>query len=120
MKVLKEHERKNGYDYYLVERNENYAVYKQTDETNDIYAFEVFKIKNRKETEIKGRKIEAGEVFPGNEEFGKTAWSIPVFSCNFLSENEQKIRINNALDKAYKKFEELTLNYENGKLSETE
>ena len=83
MKILGKTERKNGFDYRLVERSKNCAVYEQLDyEENGeewTVAYEVFIIKNRKESKIGDRIIEAGEVFPGNEDFGDNAWSYGTF-----------------------------------------
>jgi len=112
MKVLQEHERKNGYDYYLEERNEYCAMYRQYDSDLDlIHAYEIFKIKIRKETKIKDNVIEGGEVFPGNEEFGKTAYTIGTFTSTRLKEKEPEVyqeKLDNAKAKAKLKFQELT------------
>ena len=83
MKVLENELRKNGFDYKLVERDENCAIYEQFDKDYDdtVYtvAFEVFIIKKTKDTVIAENKIMGGEVFPGNEDFGSTALSIGIF-----------------------------------------
>ena len=112
MKVLQKHERKNGYDYYLEDRNEHCAVYRQYDSELDlICAYEVFKIKTRKETKIKDNIIEGGEVFPGNNDFGKSAWSIGTFVSRSFKEREPenyKKSLDKAKKRAFEKFKILT------------
>lgn len=89
MKVLENHIRKNNFDYYLIKRCETAAIYKQIDEEfpETIIAFEVFKIKNRPESKIFGKIIEAGESFPSNEDFGKTAWTYSTFGERYLDKS---------------------------------
>ena len=102
MKTLEKEIRKNGFDYKLVERNETCAIYEQiNNDDGEKYtvAFEVFKIKITKDATICGNQLIGGEVFPGNEDFGKTAFSFGTFG------NRE-----NALKKSYKKYEELSLN----------
>ena len=74
MKTLPINLRKNGFDYTQVLRNDKYAVYRQY-VTPEIEYFEVFIIKTHPERFFKGRIIQASESFPGNEAFGKTAWT---------------------------------------------
>lgn len=74
MKILDNRVRKNGFDYYLVQRNTKSAVYEQKI-YNKTIAYEVFKIKIRKEENVFGRIIEKREKFPSNEDFGKNAWT---------------------------------------------
>ncbi|MFW6009208.1 MAG: hypothetical protein ACOCP8_08105 [archaeon] len=106
MKKLKEKERRNSHDYFLKKRNEYAAIYSQVDdETKLIIAHEVFKIKKRKETFIGENKIEAGEVFPGKEEFGKSAWTYPTFVSLGNSKEEYERKIYLSYEKALNKFE---------------
>ena len=53
----------------LVERNPRKALYLRSD---DVY--EVFLIQIRKESEAFGNHYPEREAYPGNEDFGKTAW----------------------------------------------
>lgn len=69
MKKLSKEIRKNGIDYVLVERTETKAIYKSNE---DFY--EVFKIRIRKDCEIFGKSYPDMELYPNNEDFGKTAW----------------------------------------------
>ena len=75
MKKLQQHQRKNGYDYELIERNDKVAIYKQIEnykQDNEwTIAYEVFIIRTRKDRKIKDNFIEGGEIFPSNEDFGK-------------------------------------------------
>jgi len=102
MRKLQQHQRKNGYDYELIERDEKFAIYRQIDsykeECEMTIAYEVFIIRSRKDRKIKGNFIEGGEVFPSNEDFGKYAWCYSTF-CGTDTED--------ALSRAYNKFNNL-------------
>jgi hypothetical protein len=68
-----------GYLYrqVYVDVNRIYCIYEQLwPETKKRISFEVFKIKRSEETEIYGRKYGKKENFPGNNDFGKTAFSV--------------------------------------------
>ena len=78
MKILPKELRKNGFLYTLVLREGNKAIYEQT-VTTKIKYFEVFKIRTRPERYFKGKLFPAGEVFPSNEDFGKTAWTCRTY-----------------------------------------
>jgi hypothetical protein len=68
----REHPRGTGLpDFYvdLVERTETKAIY----ERSDSY-YEVFKIKIAEAEEVFGEKYPRREVYPGNEDFGLSAW----------------------------------------------
>jgi hypothetical protein len=78
MKYLEEKIRKNGFDYLLIKKGEKAYIYKQWDDEVDFtVAYEVFKIKIDKEKEVFGDIMPEREVFPGNEDFGKWAWTYP-------------------------------------------
>lgn len=66
--------RKNGFDYYLVIRNEKVAVYMQR-YTENVKYFEVFKIKVKPAVQFKGKWLPEREAFPSDSDFGVTAWS---------------------------------------------
>ena len=104
MKKLEKTLRKNQFDYELVERNENFAIYKQLSDNLTI-SFEVFKIKNNKETKIGDNIIEAGEAFPGNEDFGKIAWTYSAFVNPEMDKKEYQKRVDKAYLQAKNKFE---------------
>lgn len=53
----------------LVARTDTKAIYKRWDDV-----WEVFHIVIRKESEAFGKTYPKREVYPGNEDFGKTAW----------------------------------------------
>lgn len=74
MKTLPEKLRKNGFDYELVQRDANRAIYKQHVSENCHY-WEVFRIRKRKESIFKGKQIPEREIFPSDEDFGYTAWT---------------------------------------------
>ena len=77
LKILPETIRKNGYTYVLLRRTSEKALYAQY-LRNVLIAFETFKImvqQSRFSTLL--RTIQPPcERFPGNSDFGKTAWSI--------------------------------------------
>lgn len=65
---------KNGFTYTLVCREGNVAIYEQR-VSEKVKYYEVILIKIRPEQLFKNVIREAHEVFPCNEDFGKTAWS---------------------------------------------
>lgn len=69
--------RKNRFDYKLVKRTKEVAMYAQynDDNTGRILAYEVFKVIWKKGAVINNIEIKAGEKFPGDGDFGKTAYS---------------------------------------------
>lgn len=86
LEILPEKVKKNGFVYILVERTTEKCIYQQTDD-GEIYGYEVFKtcIRLFREHMIKlavtrNQPIntawkEYREQFPGDEEFGKRAWT---------------------------------------------
>jgi hypothetical protein len=74
MQILPIKIRKNGFDYTQVLRESRKAVYRQY-VTPEIEYFEVFSIQIRPDITFKGKLVPGGESYPGNEKFGKTAWT---------------------------------------------
>ncbi len=73
VKKLKNQIRKNGFLYTLVERTDEKAIYAQEN-----YAFEVFKVKLSKphpKAQNDLDNYDLVEKFPGDEDFGKSAWT---------------------------------------------
>lgn len=66
--------RKNGFIYTQVYRGTRSCIYEQR-VGQILIAFEVFIIRERSERSILGKIIPAKEIFPSNEDFGKTAWT---------------------------------------------
>jgi hypothetical protein len=66
--------RKNGFTYTLVLRGKRSMIYRQRYDQNIDY-FEVFIIKVLPAKVLFGRSLPEREVFPGDGDFGKTAWS---------------------------------------------
>jgi hypothetical protein len=84
--------RKNGFTYTKILRGERSCIYEQRVAENLKY-HEVFvvKIKPRQVFE-NGKTYPKREVFPSNEEFGKTAWS-------FRTLNEALVRFKELVEK---------------------
>lgn len=82
MKKLSESVNKNGYVYTQILRGEKGVVYSQRHTDPDISGsheyFEVFKIKISPPKVVFGVELPEKEKFPGDEDFGKWAWS---FKC---------------------------------------
>jgi hypothetical protein len=78
MEILGKTIRKNGFIYEQVVRNEHAAIYAQKVGGLEI-GYEVFEIRQQKEGSavIGGASVQfkAKELFPGDNEFGRTAWS---------------------------------------------
>lgn len=83
--------RKNRFDYKLVKRTKEVAMYAQynDDGSGRILAYEVFRITWKKGAVINSVEILPGEKFPGDGDFGKTAYS------------------NTSLERAEKRYQEL-------------
>ena len=74
MSTLPSKLRKNGFDYTQVLREGRKAIYEQRASEICLY-YEVFIIRTRPERNLKGKILSAKEVYPSNEDFGKTAWT---------------------------------------------
>lgn len=82
MKQLEKNYRKNGYQFHLVEREHDIAIYEQCDiDTGKRVAFEVFEVVKIPEMKIMGRLIEAHEKTPSNEEWGSLGFTVWTFSA---------------------------------------
>jgi hypothetical protein len=98
---------KNGYEYTMVERSTKAAVYEQRnikEETDTSVSYEVFQITKTKPYSLTAKKTKTwkegdvlkvydypeSEKFPGNEDFGKTAWSYMNKSSAMAKFNEIK------------------------------
>ena len=84
---------KNNYTYTQVLKGKRYCIYEQRGVAN-MRCFELFKLKVLAPMELNGKKYGEREVFPKNEDFGLTAWTIcdwekALARFNEL-ENEQK------------------------------
>lgn len=67
---------KNGFHYEQILRNGQIAIYKQRLRPGaGCLAFEVIKIRQKEESMMFGKPIEAHEIGPSNEEFGRWGWS---------------------------------------------
>ncbi len=77
MEVLKETYRRNGYSYHLMRRTAHVVLFRQADGQRTV-AYEVGYVKVQKEEALlpNGNRMPAGERFWGNEDIGRTAWSI--------------------------------------------
>lgn len=77
IKVLPKTIRKNGFCYILLTRTSKKALYAQYCE-NVLIGWEVFQIRVRgtQFSLLLNKYLDASERFPGNSDFGKTAWSI--------------------------------------------
>lgn len=70
--------KKNGFTYTQVLRTGEVFIYRQQ-VLEDLNYFEVFTVKVKPQTLFKGKLIPEREVFPYDEDFGKTAWSCRTF-----------------------------------------
>ena len=84
MEKLPEIIKKNNYEYHQLKRNDKAALYSQNLPGGELpIAYEAFEIRFLKE----GTAVIGGvtinyvekELFPSDEEFGKTAWSFQKF-----------------------------------------
>jgi len=84
-KVLPNFYRKNTYDFNLIKRVGDVAIFSQSD-GGKIYGFEVFEIRKQKETAFNDIHYEAKERVPSNEEWGTNA-----FTCYSIEQAELKM-----------------------------
>jgi len=75
---LEEEYGKNSYRFSLIERNEDFAIYRQMfhDEDYESNTFEVFRVKKNKADTVFGKKYPARESVPSNEEWGVLGFTI--------------------------------------------
>lgn len=66
----------NGHDYVLHLRTKNFACYRQFTKEGNLVAFELFRVKIRKEETIGGVTYPTRETYPSTTDFGNTAWSL--------------------------------------------
>jgi hypothetical protein len=78
MRKLESEIKTNGHLYKQIDRTQNTAIYSQHTKDGQLAGHEVFIIKIGKETEINGTLIPERELYPKNEDFGKTAWSVGI------------------------------------------
>ena len=78
MKSLPDKLRKNGFNYVKVIRKGTVCIYEQ-DYSKNVKYYEVFIVKAVNDRIYKGLLRPAHEVFPRDEDFGKTAWSCRRF-----------------------------------------
>ena len=77
MKQLASNYSKNGYDFNLVSRNGDVAIYSQHDkETGQLLYYEVFIVQKNKERTIAGNIIPASESSPANEQWGSEGYTM--------------------------------------------
>lgn len=74
MKKLLPTYRKNSYDFALIGREGDIAIYSQSD-NGRIIAYEVFEVQKYSGRVIKGQKITASESSPKNEDWGRKGFT---------------------------------------------
>ena len=96
MKTLPIKLSKNGSIYTQIHRGERSCVYERREPEGDVY-YEVFLIKNKPDRKIRGKLLEAKEVYPHNEAFGVWAWINPNYESTMrcFQELESGIRRKN-------------------------
>lgn len=89
IKILPEIIRRNGFTYKLVTRTSEKAIYAQYCE-NVLTSWEVFQIRVRgtQFSPLLRKSLDASERFPGNEDFGKTAWTYRTLKKALIKYNE--------------------------------
>ena len=106
---LSETIRKNGYLYQLLKRSDQVALYEQLDPDQNMnrIGYEVFRITIQREREFDSRHFPRKEKFPSDNDFGKTAWSIPNLQEALLRflELQDKYEKSNFITKEYKEHE---------------
>lgn len=82
--------KKDGFEFEQVKRSKDVAIYLKTkigENGNLITSYEVIKIKEHKGCDIGKNKIPAGELYPGDAQWGNLGWT-----CRTLQEAEAKFK----------------------------
>jgi hypothetical protein len=90
--------RKNDFTYTQVLREGRSCIYRQQ-VLEDLNYFEVFTVKVKPQALFKGKLIPEREVFPYDEDFGKTAWCCKTY-------DEAKFRFKTLVNKQKQKPKE--------------
>lgn len=78
MKELPTRIEKKGFVYEQIKRNDFKAIYSQSNKMGNLIGHEVFYIGKAKESEAFGVMFPAREVYPCDNDFGVTAWSLGI------------------------------------------
>lgn len=76
MKTLKEHYFKYGFDYHLIKRDDQKALYEQKLNGKHI-SYELFIIISHNGKQFGDQFIPPSELLPSKSNFGSTAWTLP-------------------------------------------
>jgi hypothetical protein len=68
--------KKNGQRYCQIKRNNKAVIYSQKNEVGRMIGYEVWKIKIQKAFAFTNYQYPSKERIPGNNDFGKWAWSV--------------------------------------------
>lgn len=75
MKTLPETFRSDHYDFTLLQRTGDIAMFTKTKENLDRNLYEVVRVQKRKEVTMFGNVVEAHEAMPSPEQWGAYGWS---------------------------------------------
>lgn len=84
METLQKEIRTNGHIYRQLDRTNNTAIYSQHTKDGQLAGYEVFIIRISPEQVIMGKQYPERELYPKNEDFGKTAWSVGIDETHAL------------------------------------
>lgn len=99
MKPLPETYRKNSYDFKLVSRIDDVAIYEQREpENNRLLGYEVFLV-HKQTGEAFGKKLEEKEVTPGNSEWGYNGFTVHTLEAAKQKQSELLARVKKMLEK---------------------
>lgn len=75
MKPLATQFRKNGFDFTMLKREGNVALFQKSKPHFTEPHFEIILVQSHNGYELAGRKIEAAETFPSSETWGTKGWT---------------------------------------------
>lgn len=94
MKLLADYYRKNSYDFRLVKREGDVAIYSQHEpETGNVVAYEVFIVRRHEGLTFGDRKTEAAEYGPSNEEWGSYGYTVWTMEAAALKVEKLKKKL---------------------------
>ena len=75
--------RKDGFDYRLITREGDFAIYEQRWQDSENVCYEVIRIQRHEGYEIAGQFIEPAEIFPSSQRWGVDGWTVQTKDAAF-------------------------------------
>jgi len=80
---LKAQASRDGFDYRLITREGDFAIYEQRWQDSENVCYEVIRIQRHEGYEIAGQFIEPAEIFPSSQRWGVDGWTVQTKDAAF-------------------------------------